>query len=256
MANSYKFTMSTGQLDFFLDKIIDLVSIDKEVLLKVDNKNLLIYSLVGERKSVNAFKSYIFKTEEVLTFTDDFPDGQVLKYIIQDGKRFEVTLRNFLDFEQDIQCEMFMNSAVQADSWSLKNSDLKLSLIGGDPSGLNTDIDAEKIKDTVDINNIDFKFQLQKSLFANIKKMSKIETQENDILYLNILNNTLSIGETGWDLKICSIEHEDMSITFPKRFFNSINFTSEPQITIYVFDTFLFVDNQNTSLLIALELSV
>ena len=86
--------------------------------------------------------------------------------------------------------------------------------------------------------------------------MSKIETQENDILYLNILNNTLSIGETGWDLKICSIEHEDMSITFPKRFFNSINFTSEPQITIYVFDTFLFVDNQNTSLLIALELSV
>ena len=34
---SYKFSMSLTQMTFFLDKIHDLLSIDNEVLLKIDN---------------------------------------------------------------------------------------------------------------------------------------------------------------------------------------------------------------------------
>ena len=51
------------------------------------------------------------------------------------------------------------------------------------------------------------------------------------------------------------IDHDDLSITFPKKYFKSITF-SEEEINVYVFDTFIFVDNLNTNLLIALELTV
>ena len=79
---------------------------------------------------------------------------------------------------------------------------------------------------------------------------------ENDILYLVIRDKKLTIGEHGWDLQICEIDHDDLSITFPKKYFNSMNFVGENKIAIYVFDTILFIDNKNTSLIIALELSV
>jgi len=248
--------MSMAQLDFLLDKISDLINIDKEILVKIDYKNILIYSLVAQGRSVNAFKSFIFKIEEVFNFNEDLSDKQILKYIISDGKKFETTLRNFLDFNEELNCELFMSDDIQADNFVLKNSKLKINIIGGTPEGLNTDIDAEKIKSTIDIKNMDFKFDLEKTSFEKIKKMSKIETQENDILYLNIVNNILSIGESGWDLQICDVSHEDLSITFPKKYFNSMNFVGENKIAIYVFDTILFIDNKNTSLIIALELSV
>ena len=119
---------------------------------------------------------------------------------------------------------------------------------------MNTTIDIEKINKTLNKDNIDFKFILDKVSYAKIKKIMAVDT-ENDILTLNIIDNNLTIGENSWDLKICEIEHENLTITFPKKYFKSITFTEE-EINIYVFDTFLLVDNQNTNLLIALELTV
>ena len=72
---------------------------------------------------------------------------------------------------------------------------------------------------------------------------------------LNIVDNKLTIGEGSWELEMCEIQHDDLTITFPKKYFKSITFTEE-EINVYVFDTFLLVDNKNTNLLIALEMTV
>jgi len=249
---SYKFSMSLSQLDFFIDKIHDLLSIDDEILLKITNNDILLYSIVGEKMNVNAFKSFIYKTQEVFLF-DNILEKEI-RFIITNGSKFENSLKNFIDYNEDIKCEFFMNDDTYADNFRLKNSKLKLGISGGDLRAMNTSIDIEKINKTINKDNIDFKFSLDKNSYSKIKKIMAIDN-ENDILILNIINNSLEIGENNWNLKICDIEHNDLNITFPKKYFKSITFTEE-EIDVYVFDTFLLIDNQNTNLLIALELTV
>jgi hypothetical protein len=244
--------MSLSQLDFFIDKIHDLLSIDDEILLKITNNDILLYSIVGEKMNVNAFKSFIYKTQEVFLF-DNILEKEI-RFIITNGSKFENSLKNFIDYNEDIKCEFFMNDDTYADNFRLKNSKLKLGISGGDLRAMNTSIDIEKINKTINKDNIDFKFSLDKNSYSKIKKIMAIDN-ENDILILNIINNSLEIGENNWNLKICDIEHNDLNITFPKKYFKSITFTEE-EIDVYVFDTFLLIDNQNTNLLIALELTV
>jgi len=251
--SSYKFSMSLQQLNFFLDKIHDLLSIDDEILIKINKDKILLYSLVGEKMSVNAFKSFIYNTNEIFTFKDLIENE--IRFIITNGSKFENTLKNFIDFNESLNCEFFMNDDIYADNFKIRNSKLKLSINGGDIRSMNTSIDIEKINNTLNKDNIDFKFVLDKNSYAKIKKIASIDN-ENDILILSIIDKNLTIGETNnWDLKICEIEHDDLSITFPKKYFKSITFT-EDENNVYVFDTFLLIDNQNTNLLIALELSV
>lgn len=247
---SYKFSMSLKQIGFFLDKIHDLLSIDDEILFKINNDKTLFYSVVGEKKNVNAFKSFIFETNEVFSFENPLPNE--IRYIITNGNKFESTIKNYLDYVEDVKCEFFMNDDTYADNFKFKNSKLKLSVNGGDLRGMNTNIDIDKINKTLDKDNIDFKFILDKTSFLKIKKIGAVDN-ENDILTLDIIDNELTIGEGSWNLKICDIIHDDMSISFPKKFFKSITFT-EDSINVYVFDTFLLIDNKNTTLLIALEL--
>jgi hypothetical protein len=241
-------------MNFFLDKIHDLLTIDDQVLLKIDKENTLLYSIVGEKMNVNAFKSFVFKTEEVFTFDDKI--SKEIRFIITNGSKFETTLKNYLDYKEDIECEFYMSDDTYANNFRLKNTQLKISIIGGDVRAMNTTIDIEKMKKTFNKDNIDFKFVLDKNSYAKIKKLAAIvKDEENDILTLKIEDKKIYIGET-WELLICDlIEHEDLSITFPKKYFKSITFT-EDNINIFVFDTFLLIDNQNTTMVIALELSV
>ena len=252
MAESYKFKMSLAQLTFFLDKVHDLMSIDDQILLKITNENILLYSIVGEKMNVNAFKSFIFKTNEIFSFDTELP--KEIRFIINNGGKVETILKNYLDYKEDINCEFFMNDELYADNFKLKNSKLRLGINGGDVRGMNTTIDIEKINKTLNKDNIDLKFSLDKNSYAKIKKIAAIDN-DNDILTLIIDENKLKIGEGNWDLEICDIEHDYLSISFPKKYFKSITF-AEDQINVYVFDTFLLIDNLNTTLLIALELSI
>lgn len=249
---SHKFSMTLNQLNFFLDKVHDLLSIDNEVLIKIDNENVLLYSIVGEKNNVNAFKSFIYKTKELFSFKEELPNE--IRFIITNGKKFEDILKNYLDYNEVINCEFFMNDDTYADNLKIKNSKLRLGINGGDIRGMNTNIDISKINATLNKDNIDFKFILDKSSYAKIKKIAAVDG-DNDILTLIIHNKELNIGEHGWSLKLCDIDHEDLNITFPKKYFKSITFT-EDDLVVYVFDTFILVDNQNTNLLIALELSI
>ena len=249
---SHKFSMTLIQLKFFLDKIKDLLSIDNEILMKINNDKTLLYSTVGEKRNINAFKSFIFDTKEIFSFNEDIE--REVRFIIIQGKKFESTLKHYLDYKEDLKCEFFMNDDTYADNFKLKNKTLRLSINGGDIRGMNTTIDIEKINKTLNKDNIDFKFTLNSETFDKIKKISTIDN-ENDILTLNIHENKLSIGENSWDIKICDIEHDDLLITFPKKYFKSITFIDDTN-EVFVFDTFLLIDNLNTNLLIALEMTV
>jgi hypothetical protein len=251
---NHSFNMTNEQLKNFLDKIKDLVSIDEEVLLKIDNDDTLMYSLVGEKKNVNAFKSFIVDTNSIFSFKEELETQ--MKFIIPNGKKFDSNIRNFLDYSEKLECKFYMNDVNYADNFLIKNKFLRLNNIGGDPRGANMDIDIIQVKAAIDKDNADFKFILEKSVFDKIKKMSKIET-ENDIFYLSVKKNKLTIGENAWELSVCDIEEEDMAITFPKKYFNSLQFpVGQTEAEVFVFDSFLLVDNESTSLLVALEITI
>lgn len=252
MAESHKFKMTTQQMRFFLEKINDLLSIDNEILFKINNDKTLFYSVVGEKRTVNAFKSFIFDTNDVFTFEKKLPNE--IRFIVTTGGKFESTIKNYLDYDEEVDCAFFMNDETYADNFKLKNSKLKLSINGGDLRAMNTNIDIDKINKTLNKDNIMFKFMLDKISYTKIKKISTVDN-ENDILNLDIIDEKLTIGENNWNLKISDVNYENISISFPKKFFKSITFT-EDEICVYVFDTFLLIDNSNTTLLIALELTI
>lgn len=250
---SYPFVMSNEQLKIFLDKIKDLVSINDTIQMKIDNEHVMIYSLVGEKKNINAFKSFIIKTPEI--FKLKVPLESPIKYIVPSGKKFDRSIRNFIDFEEDIQCEFFMDDDEFVNNLSLKNSRLRLNYTGGDFLALNFNYTVEQLKSTMNTADADFKFTLDKLNFTRIKKWSMIDLN-NDIYHLTIKDKVLTIGEEKWDLNICKVDFDDLTITFPKKYFNAINFPDKDEVEIFVFDSKILIDNEKTSLLIALELSV
>jgi hypothetical protein len=251
---SYPFIIHIEQLQMLLDKIKDLITVNEMVQMKIDKNHVVIYSLVGEKSNVNAFKSFIMKSEELFNFKTPL-ENQVLKYIIPDGKKFDRNIRNFLDFNEDVRGEFFLDDEY-INNLLLKNSKLRLNYAGGDFLALNFNFSVEQLRETMNTENADFKFVLDKSNFARIKKWSQINLK-NDIYYLTVKDKKLTIGETTWDLEVCQIDVEDLSITFPKKYFNSLNFPdNKDEVEVFVFDSKLLIDNEKTSLLIALELTV
>ena len=75
MANKVKFTVISEKFEDFINKLSDLTSIDDTIKLKIDNDNILMYSMLGGNVML-AFKNYLvdkseyFKSEE-LEFTYD-----------------------------------------------------------------------------------------------------------------------------------------------------------------------------------------
>jgi hypothetical protein len=64
------FSLSKDNLLKLIDTLRDLSRLDDKVLFKFDRENTLIYSLVGEGQSVNAFKSFIYKTNDLFDIED------------------------------------------------------------------------------------------------------------------------------------------------------------------------------------------
>ena len=67
-----------------------------------------------------------------------------------------------------------------------------------------TDLIVDDVYDVMNIDNAYYSFVLSKDDFDYIKAKTSIE-KENDILYLNINDNKLSLGENRWDHNICNI---------------------------------------------------
>lgn len=250
----YKFSISKEQISILLDKIKDLVSIEDSVLMRIDNNYVVLYSMVGERQSIVAFKSFIIPTKQILALKAEIP---TIKLIIASGKKLVRNLRSFLDYENNLDGEFWMEDDEFINNMFLTNSILDLNSLGGDNESFSFNFTIEQLKETMDKSTADFKFILNKSVFSQIKKMSQIELK-NDIYFLRIKDKQLSIGEgTVWNLKIGIVNYEDMEVTLPKKYFNSLNFPDDKNdVEVYVFDSKILVDNDKTTLLVALELTV
>ena len=254
------FKITSENLNSLINTLKDLSGIDKKSIFKIDKKDTLIYSKVGEGNSINAFKSFVYKTKDLFDI-EDFEE--TINYIANDNKEMYRKLQILNSFQQDVSGKIYFDKLGDddyAERISMKSgAKLKLNFGGGDPNSLNSKISVAVIKQTMDIANSNFNFDLRSDDFLNIKRLSTSDA-ENDIFYLNTTEKEgkhyVSIGESSWDLTVSEIQFDkSITMSFPKKYFKSITISGDSS-KIYIFDNMLMVSNDNSDMLISTEISV
>lgn len=259
------YKIELDNLEKIIDKIKDLTKLDKSVVLKINGKELLIYSLVGKGVNIHSFKSHLLKVKDYfngnVTYKNNTSVDDFLIYKIVDAKKFVTSMTVFIKYMRNqgilepLDFSLTYQDDYNVEKLLIKNKKSKEETPGERPDA-NQNIDVEQIEQVMDTELANFSFSLTKEDFNYIKSKTVIE-KENDILYLNITDGQLSIGENRWDHNICEIESdEDNTISFPKRYFKCINFDKETEMKIFVTDTHLLILGEDTNLLISVELTI
>jgi hypothetical protein len=254
------FKISSENLNNLINTLRDLSGIDKKSMFKIDSKDTLIYSKVGEGNSINAFKSFIYTTKDLFE-VDDFQES--INYITNDNKEMYRKLQILNSFGQDVTGKIYFDKLgddYYAERISMKaGPKLKLNFGGGDPNALNSKISVSVIKQTMDVDNSNFNFNLKSEDFTNIKRLATADA-ENDVFYLNTTEKEgkhyVSIGESSWDLTLSEIEYDrSITMSFPKKYFKCITISGDSS-KIYIFDNMLMVSTGDSDMLISTEISV
>lgn len=255
------FSISKENLHKLIVTLKDLSRLDDKVLFKFDKENTLIYSLVGQGQSVNAFKSFIFKTNEMFDI-EEF--DETILFIGNSAKSMARSLQIMSDIDMDtFKGKIFydeLNSGFFSDRIYFRSGNkLRQSFIGGDPIAMNTQISVDKIKQFIKLDDADFSFDLTADDFDKIKKLSTPDAEIN-IFYLNTFEkegeNFVSIGEGTWELTVAETDYTyPRTLAFPKKYFKTIGMT-DGSAKIYVFDNSLMVSTPESDLLISIYVTV
>ena len=99
-----KFKVNTDKFEDFIEKLDDLTKISPTLKIKIDNNDILIYSVLG-KAAVLAFKNYMFKTKELFILNDDIEN--TFDIVIIEGKKFvkNLQLRNAEAWLKDAEQE-------------------------------------------------------------------------------------------------------------------------------------------------------
>ena len=255
---TYKITLNS--LNNLITKIKDLTKLDNTIIMNFSGTEVLLFSIVGKNlDNVHAFKSHTIPITEVFSVSKTKLEKDI-RYILSDGKRFVNSIAFFYKYmvaqkiEDELEFKLYYNEEF-CEKLLIKNPKSKEETPGGKPNPHTHRLDIDDINEVMSTDFADYSFDLSRDDFTYIKAKTGIE-KDNDILYLNINNNKLSIGENRWDHNICELEHEDVTISFPKKYFKCINYDVDDTMKIYVTDTLLLIVGKTTNLLITIELSV
>jgi len=255
------YKISLDKLEELNTKIIDLTKLHKSIFMKFTNNELLLYSLVGKGVNIHSFKSHLQTISNTFNLVKDQLDIELI-YKIVDGKRFANSVKMFIKYmrQQEILDDVvfklsYFPSTGICEKLLIQNPKAKEETPGEKPAN-EEDIDTDQIDDLMDIDLTNYNFDLSEDDFKYIKSKAGIE-KDNDVLYMNIKNDKLSIGENRWDLEICDIEGvNNDTISFPKKYFNCINYDIDKNMKVYVADNYLLVLGETSNLLISVEFSV
>lgn len=244
------FIIKKENLPDFVSKLEDLTKISDIIKFKIDKGNILTYSLVGET-AILAFKNYIFLTQDIFSFKEDFE--YTLDYIVINAKKF---VKNMKFFTEDVKITLTYRQSpteniMYVRSMSASDGRFKMSNVGAEPYKVR-DIDKQKLRQLLDPRNSEWSFQISDIDFKDVKKLSSINGDDK-IITISTNNGSLHFGEIGsWTLNVGDIDEVQSDITFPKKYLSSINNTLDT-INFSVFETFLLFQEENTNLMVSFE---
>ena len=124
MANKIKFKIKSDKFSDFINKLEDLTKISDTIKLKIDNDNILMYSMLGGNVML-AFKNYLINTRDYLEYGDDMDYS--MDVIIANAKKFVKNL-NFIKESDKITLEISYKESQDDDTIMSARS---LQIVGG-----------------------------------------------------------------------------------------------------------------------------
>ena len=239
----------------FISKLDDLTRIEDTIKLKIDNDNILMYSMMSSGQTMLAFKNYLVNTRDYLEYVDDLEYS--IDIIIANAKKFVKNL-NFIKDSDKITFEISYKESpddqtiMNGRSLQIVGGKLKVNWIAGEHYEMR-DINKIALSQRLDLKNRKWNFNINKSEFYDIKKLSSINSER--IINIEVLNGKVILSErAAWELEIKSIDDErNASLMLNKKFLNCINEINDIEFSI--FETFMLVKDNNSNLMLSFEQS-
>ena len=173
MANKVKFKINGDTFNTFVSKLNDLSTIDDSVRLKIDNDDVLMYSILG-KNILLAFKNYLIPTEEFLIKRDDL-DYQ-LDLVIPNIKKFVKNLGMIKDPDKVTIEFNYKSSPDDADIYQVRYFQVScgrfnINWVGGEHNNETREINKEMLAKNLNLKNSKWSFALTKDDFSDIKKL-------------------------------------------------------------------------------------
>lgn len=239
--------LSIDKIDDFCQKIDDLTKINDKISLKFESDKMLMFSYKGQDDFVHAFKSHTVNIDEYFLTCKK---GDDFEFIINNGKKFQKTIKQFTNYREDISIKIIYNEDGYGDKIMIKNDKLKFENNGGLPL-INQNIEVSKIEELMDIENSLFSFKLKEIDFKQVKTLSMFDKDE-EIYFLSVKEKKVYIGQKTWHLELDEVDYENVSISFMRNYFNTMVF-NEDFNNIYVFNGYIVTLGKNSNLLLSLE---
>jgi hypothetical protein len=253
MANKVKFKIKSEKFTDFISKLDDLTKIEDTIKLKIDNDNILMYSMMGGNVML-AFKNYLINTRDYLDYGDDLEYS--IDIIIANAKKFVKNL-NFIKDSDKVTMEITYKESPDDDtimtgrSLQVVGGKLKVNWMAAEHFEMR-DINKVALKQRLDLKGRKWNFSISKSDFSDVKKLSNINGER--IININIINGKVLLSENAaWELEIDSIDVDrNANLMLNKKFLSCINDDME-NIEFNIFETFMLIKDDISNLMLSFE---
>jgi len=253
MANKIKFKVNVSKFSEFVERLDDLTKIDDTIKVKIDNDNILIYSMLSSGQTMLAFKNYLLNTKDYLEYEDSEYSYDL---IIANAKKFVKNLAFIKDSEK-ITLELSYKESPDDDtimnvrSIQIVGGKLKVNWIAGEHYEMR-DINKTALKQRLDLKFRKWFFGITKSEFSDVKKLSNINSDR--IINISIQEGKIILSEkASWELELGSFDDDrNASLMLNKKFLGCIN-DSVDTIEFNIFENFMLVKDDNSNLMLSFE---
>ena len=253
MADKVKFKINSDKFVDFISKLDDLTKIEDTIKLKIDNDNILMYSMMSSGQTMLAFKNYLVNTREYLEYGDNLEFS--IDIIIANAKKFVKNL-NFIKDSEKITFEISYKESPDDDtimngrSLQIVGGKLKVNWISAEHYEMR-DINKGALSQRLNLKNRKWFFNINKSEFSDVKKLSSINSER--IINISVLSGKVTLSErASWELEIESIDDDrSASLMLNKKFLSCIN--EMDNIEFSIFETFMLVRDENSNLMLSFE---
>ncbi len=247
-----KFRIKSEKFPEFISKLEDLTKISDSIKIKIEGENTMMYSILG-KATVLAFKNYNIPTNELFEIKDELEYG--IDIVILNAKKFVKNL-NFLKENEKVTIEITHKESqedediMDARALQIVGGKLKINWIGGEHYEIK-DMNKSKLDQGLNLKNSRWSFNITKSDFTDIKKLSSINGER--ILQIGVKSGKVVISETSaWELEIDSVDSErNSSLILNKKFLGCIN--DNDDIKFHIFDNFMLVKHEDSNLMLSFE---
>lgn len=246
-----EFEINPDIIKQFQSDLDNLVKIDTVLKIKISDDKVMFYAKAGEKRTIHAFKCYIYERDEFIVNCND--DSIEMDFIVINSTNFAKSLKVITakkDFIK-IKIEKFEKEKV-ANRLYVSDGKINMNFLGGGYLEIR-DFTMEYIDSQMDPDLADFTFTLDKDVFTEIKKLAVLN--KNEAVNFRVNNNKLEFFDSRWCIEVGETDdYDDTEWNFNVKYFKTIN--NQDNLSFYVFNQFLLIKDNNEIYMIALQLSI